>query len=218
LDEINIGPKRDFRLPSPRWFVVAATAGLIAAAATLIATTGGGRHVPQIPTAAPGTVLLTCESANWGRLPPNWRALSLRAGPLWFVGDRLFGYVHGYSSQGARRTIARYGRLRDRVMIVEVTDGSTAVMKAAAVARPYFRFLDGFGSNHGNPLPGGDVGFTFSSCPRGHRGPNGPVTDCSLGFSIEAGRMVPVEVRTSSSTRPIRLTFTSLRRGALSNM
>ena len=90
MDEINIGPKRDFRLPSPRWFVVAATAGLIAAAATLIATTGGGRHVPQIPTAAPGTVLLTCESANWGRLPPNWRALSLRAGPLWFVGDRLF--------------------------------------------------------------------------------------------------------------------------------
>jgi len=137
---------------------------------------------------------------------------------LWFVGDRLFGYVHGNSSQGARRAIARHGKLRDSVMIVEVTDGSTAVMKAAAVARPYFRFLDGFGSNHGNPLPGGDVGFTFSSCPRGHRGPNGPVTDFYLGFSIEAGRMVPVEVRTSSSTRPIRLTFTSPRRGALSNM
>ncbi len=95
----------------------------------------------------------TCESANWGRLPSNWRAVSLRAGPLWFVGDRLFGYLHGNSSQGARRTIARHGRLRDNVMIVEVTDGSTAVMKAAAEARPYFRFMDGFGSNLGNPLP-----------------------------------------------------------------
>src|SRR5258708_34433431 len=28
--------------------------------------------------------------------------------------------------------------------------------------------------------------FTFSSCPKGDMGPNGPVTDFYLGFSIEA--------------------------------
>src|SRR6266851_5413539 len=54
LDELNIGPKKDFRLPSPRWFVVAAAAGLVAVTATLIATSGGGRHVPRPP--GPSTV------------------------------------------------------------------------------------------------------------------------------------------------------------------
>src|SRR5258706_3394675 len=81
LDENNIGPKKDFRLPSPRWFVVATAAGLVAVTVTLIATSGGGRHVPRprgpstdaaapapSPAAAPGTVLLTCDSANSGQL------------------------------------------------------------------------------------------------------------------------------------------------------
>ena len=97
-------------------------------------------------------------------------------------------------------------------MIVEVTDGSTVVMRTAAQTRRYFRFLDGFNPS-GIPLPDGDTGFTFSSCPRGSWGPNGQVTDFYLGFSIEAGRMAPVEVRTSSSARPIRPIFTGARRG-----
>src|SRR5690348_14000281 len=45
------------------------------------------------PTAVPGTVLLSCDSANWGQLGPDWRAGSLRAGPLWFVDGRQLGYV-----------------------------------------------------------------------------------------------------------------------------
>ncbi len=97
-------------------------------------------------------------------------------------------------------------------MIVEVTDGSTVVMQAAAGAQRYFRFLDGFDPG-GNPLPDGDTGFTFSSCRRGDEADNGLVTDFYLGFSIEAGRMAPVEVRTSSSARPIRPIFTGARRG-----
>ena len=94
-------------------------------------------------------------------------------------------------------------------MIVEVTDGSTAVMKPAVGARPNFRFLDGFHLGGGNPLPHGDTGFTFSSCPRGQQGPNGQVTDFYLGFTIQAGRTAPVDVRTAASSRPIRLMFMS---------
>lgn len=221
MDEINVGPKRDFRLPSLRWFVAAAAAGLIAATAIFIAASGGGRHPrppgPSIvaaaptpsPTAAPGTLLLSCDSANWGQLESNWRAQSLRAGPLWFVGARLSGYVHYSGSQGAWRTVSRHGKLSVGVMIVEVTDGSTVVMKPAAGLHGYFRFLNGFDGTVGNRLPDGDKGFTFSSCRRGDKGDNGLVTDFYLGFSIKAGHMAPVDVRTSSSTRPIRLIFTN---------
>jgi hypothetical protein len=221
LDEINIGPKRDFRWPSRRWLAAAAATALIAATAALIVTSGGDHHAPlrpgpstvatgptPSPTAAPGTLLRTCESANWGKLPTNWRVTSLRAGPLWFVvHDRRAGYVHYGSSQRVRPTVARNGRLNDGVMIVEVTDGSTVVMKPAAGARPYFRFVDGFNGPAGNELPDGDTGFTLSACPRGDKGPNGQVTDFYLGFLIQHGRTAPVEVRPSASSSPIWVIF-----------
>src|SRR5215469_5009412 len=44
--------------------------------------------------ATSGTMLLTCNDANWGQLESNWRAGSVRAGPLWFVAGRIDGYVH----------------------------------------------------------------------------------------------------------------------------
>lgn len=225
MDEISQGPKREFRLPSGRWLVivvaVAVTAGLLAAAMLLVVTGGGGRHVATpgatialpaaapSPTAAPGTMLLTCGSATWGSLGPNWRSGSLRAGALWFVAGRQLGYVHPGGSLGADRTSQRPGRLHLVVMIVEVKFGSTVVLKPAPGSRSYFRFWDGFRPGGGNPLPAGDTGFTFDSCPRGSTGPNGPVTDFYLGFSIQAGRAVPADTWTSGGSRPIRLLFTA---------
>ncbi len=226
MDETSQSPKRDFRLPPGRWLVVFAAAGLIAAATTLIMTSGGGPHAAAPPTvsavsstptptpaAAPGTVLLTCDSANWGGLPSNWRAESLQAGPLWFVYGRQQGYVHYGGSQSVGRAIRRPGKLRLGVMIVEVASGSTVDMTTATAARSYFRFVDGFGPGVGYKLPAGDTGFTFNSCPRGFAGPNGQVTDFYLGFSIVAGRSAPVEVWPSASARPIRVTFTCPGRG-----
>src|SRR5882757_6405311 len=173
-------------------------------------TGGGGRHaavppkgptalaVPApSPTAAPGTVLLTCDSANWG-LAGNWQAGSLKAGPLWFVDGRQVGYVHDGGWHGTGRATRRPGKLHLGVMIVEVRSGSTVVMKPAAAARSYFHFVDGFGPGAGYKLPAGDTGFTFDACPRGSGGPNGQVTDFYLGFSMQAGRAAPVEIWSSA--------------------
>ena len=99
------------------------------------------------------------------------------------------------------------------VMIVEVTSGSTVVMKPAASARSYFRFVTGFGPGAGYQLPAGDTGFTFAACPRGTPGPNGEVTDFYLGFSIKTGRAAPVVVESSAAPRPIRVIFTCPVRG-----
>ncbi len=161
------------------------------------------------PTAAPGTLLLTCDSANWGQLASNWRAGSLKAGPLWFVGGRQGGWVHHSGSNSMGRASHGHGKPSGGLMIVEVASGSTVVMKVAPEARSYFRFLDGFGPNVGYQLPNGDTGFTFVACPRGDTGPNGHVTDFYLGFSSKAGSRAPVDVWTSrSSVRPIRVIFT----------
>lgn len=223
MDEINIGPKRDFRLPSRRWLVNAAAVALIAATATLVMTVGGARRPPRShgppsaaaartrsPTAAPGTMLLTCDTGNWGGLGARWRAGSLKAGPLWLVNGRQYAYLPRRSFPGTGPG-SRPRRHILAVMIVEVPDGTTVVMKAADTARPYFHFVVGFNGSAGNPLPKGETGFTFSACPKGNRGPNGSFTDFYLGFIIGAGRAAPVDIQKAASSHPIRLIFTSPR-------
>jgi hypothetical protein len=226
LDEISQGPRHDPRLPSGRWLVGVAAVALIAVITTLVLSEGGRHHAVSqpggpttlaapgpSPTAAPGTVLLTCDSANPGQLEPDWRAGSLRAGPLWFVGGGQLGYVHYGGWPGADRAVHRQGKFRFVVMIVEVTTGSTVVMKPADAARSYFRFVDGFGPGSGYQLPAGDTGFTFAACPRGTPGLNGQVTDFYLGYSIETGRAALVEVHPSAMPNPIQVIFTCPVRG-----
>ena len=220
MDEISFGPERDFRLPSRRWLVVAAAAALIASiTAAVIASGGRTRRAPpspgrsiaaavpsRSPTAATGTLLRSCDDANWGQLEPNWQQVSFKAGPLWFVSDRHDGYVHhGNFRQLARR---RYDGIRYGVMIVEVANGVTATMKPTPEAHSNFRFVDGFNGPSPNNLPAGDTGFTLSSCPRGQAGPNGHVTDFYLGFVFNAARPAMVDIWTRASARPIRVTFT----------
>jgi hypothetical protein len=223
LDEISQGPRRDSRLPSGRWLAVLAVIGLIAAVIAL-SLTGGGHRVASpsgrstalaapSPSAVPGTVLLTCDSATPGQLEPNWRAMSVRAGAVWFVDGRQLGYVHDDGWQAATPAVPVHGGFQLVVMIVEVTTGSTAVIQPAAAARSYFYFMDGFSSGGFDLLPAGDTGFTIAACPRGTPGANGAVTDFYLGFSIKPGRAAPVDVRSPAMPHPIRVIFTCPARG-----
>jgi hypothetical protein len=162
----------------------------------------------SVSAAAAGTMVLTCHDANWGQLQSNWRSVSLKEGPLWFVFGRRDGYVHesrfrtrGHSSSGP----ASRG---DDVMIVEVADGATVTMKPEPAARNYFHFVDGFNGPSPYALPAGDTGFTFIACPRDDTGPNGQVTDFYLGFFITAGRAAPIDIWPRPDARPIRVIFT----------
>lgn len=212
-------------MPSGRWLAFLAVAGLIAAVTVLSLT--GGRHrvasptgrLPVLaapapsPSAAAGTVLLTCGSTTPGQLEPNWRAGSFRAGPVWFVGGRQLGYVHDGGWRAVTQAVPGHARFQFVVMIVEVTTGSTAVIEPEAAARPYFNLVDGFTSGGGDQLPAGDTGFTLVACPRGAPGLNGAVTDFYLGFSIEQGRTAPVDVRSPAMPHPMRVIFTCPARG-----
>jgi sugar lactone lactonase YvrE len=68
MDEINIGPKHDFRLPSRRWLVLAGAVALVAATATLIVTVGGARPVPR--SQGPSSAATSPNSPN----PAHWTA------------------------------------------------------------------------------------------------------------------------------------------------
>jgi hypothetical protein len=220
MDEINIGPKHEFRLPSRRWLVLASVLALVAAMVTVIMTVGHAGRVPRPKgpsvaaaapapsvTRAPDSLLLTCAAANWGQLERNWRAASLKVGPLWLYGGRKFAYVPRRIVPGTASVIRQSRRQLGAVMIVEVSDGSTVVMKASDKALPYFHFIYGYNGRAGNPLPMGDTGFTLSSCPKGQAGPNGMVTDFRLGFVIGAGHVAAVDVQASASSNPVRVIF-----------
>jgi hypothetical protein len=161
------------------------------------------------PAPMPGTMLLTCNDANWGQLQSNWRAVSLKAGPLWFFAARQKdGYVHFSNFRPPGNSSHRYRGLRGDVMIIEVADGTTVAMKPVAAARSYFRFYRGFGGPSPANLPAGDTGFTFSACPRSQPGPNGPVTDFYLGYAIKSGHTARVDIWARPSARPIQVIFT----------
>jgi hypothetical protein len=197
--------------------------GLIAAVIALVLTGGGNRAVPPTgrpsalaapsPSAVPGTILVTCDAASPGQFDPNWRAASLRAGPVWFVDGRQLGYVHEDGWQAAAPAVPVHGRFQFVVMIVEVTTGSTAIIKPEAAAGRYFHFVDGYSDAGYDQLPAGDTGFTLAACPAGTPGFNGAVTDFYLGFSIQPGRAAPVDVRSPAMPHPIRVILTCPVRG-----
>ena len=158
--------------------------------------------------AAAGTMLLTCQDANWGQLQSNWRSVSLQEGPLWFVFGRHDGYVHGTGFRISGHSRSPSAGTRYDVMIVEVANGATVAMKPAPAAGKYVQFVHGFNGPRPYTLPAGDTGFTFTACPRDERGPNGRVTDFYLGFSITAGHAAPVDIWPQPDARAIRVIFT----------
>jgi hypothetical protein len=88
MDEINIGPKREFRLRSGRWLLVVAAVALIAATATVVVTIGGGRSASSGSArgSAGNPVRLMCdETSNPPQMP---RPGDLVVGPLWIINAR----------------------------------------------------------------------------------------------------------------------------------
>ena len=169
---------------------------------------------PAAGSARSGTLLVTCSDANWGRLPADWQARSLQVGPLWFAGGRQQGYVHRRMSPPRKSPGNLHGGRQAGVMIIEVADGSTVTLKAAASSRSYFQFLDGFHSGGGNRLPARDTGFTFIACPRtASAGPNGRFTDFYLGFSLQPGRSGLADIWTPATRHPTPVIFTCLSKG-----
>jgi hypothetical protein len=158
-------------------------------------------------TGAPGTVLRDCQSSNGGTLGSGWKAQSIHAGPVWFIYERPRGTV----SPGHRLPT---GKVRASAMVIAVENGRTAVVTAAAEPGGRFRFLAGFNSG-GQPytLAEGAPGLTVAGCPAGPAGTRIPeiyapgLTMFWEGYVTDLRGCIPVQVRASTASQPIRVTL-----------
>lgn len=162
------------------------------------------KGLPSVPPgpqrAAPGTVLDGCISNIGAHLPLDWRAASVAAGPLWFVGLRQATAAHDPGNN-----------LAVGALVVNIRDGATAWVRVVGPATGHFRFL--FGQNHTSTLADGENGVTFAGCP-GRAGSRGNLSALP-GYTQFAGyylidklpRQVSLDVWIRGSSRPIRVTF-----------
>ena len=157
-------------------------------------------------TAEPGTVLRDCQSDNGGTLGSKWKAQSVHAGPVWFIYSRP-----ATPSPGHRLTV---GKTRASAMVIAVRNGHTAVVTAAPSLGGRFRFLADF-NNSGTPytLSEGAPGLTLAGCPAspiGHHIPASYAPGLTMfweGFVTDLRGCIPLEVRASPGSHPVRATI-----------
>jgi hypothetical protein len=197
------------------WRVAAASVAAVAVAAAAIplATQGLGAGPADVSPAAPaagpgvasGTVLRDCASNNNGTMGANWKAHSVHAGPVWFIYARLA------STPSSPRRLS-VGKLTVSAMVIAISNGRTAVVRTGTAAGGRFRFLQDF-NRTGKPytLAEGAPGLTLAGCPVGPAGTGVPasyapgLTMFWEGYVTDLRGCIPLEVRTSPASRPIRV-------------
>ena len=106
------------------------------------------------------------------------------------------------------------GKTRASAMVIAVRDGRTAVVTAAPSLGGRFRFLASF-NNSGTPytLSEGAPGIILAGCPAGPAGTHIPagyapgLTMFWEGFVTDLRGCIPLEVRASSGSHPVRVTI-----------
>jgi hypothetical protein len=167
----------------------------------------GPAAVPSsTPTGAPDTVLRDCQSANGGTLGSNWKAQSVHAGPVWFI------YARPATPSPSHRLAV--GKIRASAMVIAVRNGHTAVVTAAPSLGGRFRFLAVFNTNWTlNTLSVGTRGLTLAGCPAGQAGHHIParyapgLTMFWEGFVTDLRGCIPLDVRASPGSHPVRVTI-----------
>ena len=171
------------------------------------ASTGPAVLPPAAPvTAVTGTVLRDCQSSNNGTLGPGWKALSVHAGPVWFI----YARPRGAPPSGHRLSA---GKVAGSAMVIAIDNGRTAVVSAAPQIRGRFRFLAGFNAS-GRPytLAEGAPGLTLAGCPPVPAGTGIPETYAPgltmfwEGYVTGLRGCIPLEVRSRAASTPIRVT------------
>ena len=225
LDGIHRRHRRHVRRIATAWVAVAAvgitgtvvTRGILAAGSAGRGPGGSGPVATgpavgpaAVPTStasgAPDTVLRDCQSADGGTLGSNWKAQSVHAGPVWFI------YARPAPPLPSHRLAA--GKIRDSAMVIAVRNGRTAVVTAAPSLGGRFRFLAAFNTNWpSGTLSVGAPGLTLAGCPAGPAGHDIPasyapgLTMFWEGFVTDLRGCIPLDVRASPGSHPVRVTI-----------
>ena len=163
-------------------------------------------------TGGPGTVLRNCMSSNGGTVGSNWKAQSVHAGPVWFI------YARPATPWPSHRLVV--GKTRASAMVIAVRNGRRAVVTAPPSLGGRFRFLAAFNSS-GTPytLSEGAPGLTLAGCPAsqvGHHIPAGYAPGLTMfweGYVTDLRGCIPLEVRASPGSHPVRVTIAATDNG-----
>jgi hypothetical protein len=128
----------------------------------------------------------------------------VHAGPVWFIFMR---------PKNAGQPLAS-GKLTASAMAIAIANGKTAVVTAGQATAGRYRFLATF-NNDGRPytMTEGAPGLTLAGCPAGPAGTNIPksfapgLTMFWEGYVTDLRGCIPLEVRTSAASAPIRVTI-----------
>jgi hypothetical protein len=162
---------------------------------------------------APGTVVRDCFSNNGGTLGSGWKAQSVHAGPVWFI----YARPRGTASPSHRLSV---GKVAASAMVIAVDNGRRAVVRAAPELHGRFRFLASFhGGGQPYTLAEGAPGLTLAGCPAGPAGTGIPanyapgLTMFWEGYVTSLRGCIPLEVRSTPASRPIRVTVATTNGG-----
>jgi hypothetical protein len=157
-------------------------------------------------SAAPGTVLRDCQSANPGTLGSDWKAQSVHAGPVWFI----------YARPGSIRSPGHppaSGKVRVSAMIIAVSNAHTAVVTGIPGLGGRLRFLANVSAGQRASLAQGAPGLTLAGCPAAAPGvarlPAAYAPGLTMfweGYVTDLRGCLPLQVRTMPAGAPVRVT------------
>jgi hypothetical protein len=205
LDGIRRRHRRHLRRVGAACLAAVAAAGIAVPVARHEILVGSVTPAATGPAASPGTVLRDCQSNNNGTLGPDWKAGSVQAGPVWFI------YMRPKNTAGSSQRLVT-GKLTASGMVIAISNGRTAVVTADPVTRGRYRFLAQF-NDEGRPytLAEGAPGLTLAGCPVGPAGIDIPASYAPgltlfwEGYVTDLRGCIPLEVRTSPASKPIRV-------------
>jgi len=165
---------------------------------------------PSAAAAAPETARRDCANNNNGTVGSHWQAHSVHAGPVWFI----YARPRRTPAAGHRLTA---GPVTASAMVIAISNGRSAVVRAAPATAGRFRFLAGFhGGGQPYTLAEGAPRLALSGCPAGPAGAGIPVryapglTMFWQGYVTGLRGCIPLTVRATPAGRPVRVTVAAM--------
>jgi hypothetical protein len=180
--------------------VLAAAAAIPPARSALLDRGAGPAMSPAFP--APGSFgdgqSYGCGAQTLGALGPHWRQGATHAGPIWIISNGTAPDIRFANPDGTLKAVP---------LIVLVRDNATVWLRPEGPARGNLRFLARFNSTNRYTLRDGATDATFTSCSAKAAMFGSGLTEYYIGVIVTGPRCIPVDVRTSATGKPVRVSL-----------
>jgi hypothetical protein len=153
---------------------------------------------PAASTVLPRGQVYDCDAQTYGALQPDWRSSAVQAGPLWIINRGIAPHFDFHNPDGTLKAVP---------LIVLVQDNATVSVEPTAPGQRYIRFLPSVGSTDGYTMSDGLPTATFTGCSAQTALFGEGLTEYYIGVVVAGPRCITIDVRTSASQPPYRVTL-----------